>query len=249
MKAYKIHLIRHAMTEENLDGKYIGQTDVPASEYGLRQIKDIIDEYGGYPEVDAVVSSPLKRCTEIAKLIYPDKEPMILNGLIEYDFGEFEGRTADEMKDDDAFKTWLSGEHPETPVPFGESQAAFNERVCSCFAGLIDGIIKAGVESTAVITHGGVIMSLMTAFAIPSLPMHEWMAPNGTGYTLRIDPSVWSRGQKLETFSECPAAALSDDQERELWDFYPTERDDEYDITDDVYGDNPDEDEDFWKGL
>ena len=29
MKAYKIHLIRHAMTEENLDGKYIGQTDVP----------------------------------------------------------------------------------------------------------------------------------------------------------------------------------------------------------------------------
>ena len=43
MKAYKIHLIRHAMTEENLDGKYIGQTDVPASEYGLRQIKDIID--------------------------------------------------------------------------------------------------------------------------------------------------------------------------------------------------------------
>ena len=119
MKAYKIHLIRHAMTEENLDGKYIGQTDVPASEYGLRQIKDIIDEYGGYPEVDAVVSSPLKRCTETAKLIYPDKEPMILNGLIEYDFGEFEGRTADEMKDDDAFKTWLSGEHPETPVPFG----------------------------------------------------------------------------------------------------------------------------------
>lgn len=92
------------MTEENLDGKYIGQTDVPASEYGLRQIKDIIDEYGGYPEVDAVVSSPLKRCTETAKLIYPDREPMILNGLIEYDFGEFEGRTADEMKDDDAFK-------------------------------------------------------------------------------------------------------------------------------------------------
>ncbi len=29
----------------------------------------------------------------------------------------------------------------------------------------------------------------------------------------------------------------------------PAERDDEYDITEDVYGDNPDEDEDFWKGL
>ena len=47
----------------------------------------------------------------------------------------------------------------------------------------------------------------------------------------------------------CSSDLLSDDQERELWDFYPTERDDEYDITDDVYGDSPDEDEDFWKGL
>ncbi|HAQ28589.1 MAG TPA: hypothetical protein DCQ76_02310, partial [Ruminococcaceae bacterium] len=61
--------------------------------------------------------------------------------------------------------------------------------------------------------------------------------------------SVWSRGQKLEAFSECPAVTLSDDQERELWDFYPEEKDEEYDITDDIYGDNPDEDEDFWKGI
>ena len=58
MKAYKIHLIRHAMTEENLDGKYIGQTDVPASEYGLRQIKDIIDEYGGYPRLTRWFQAP-----------------------------------------------------------------------------------------------------------------------------------------------------------------------------------------------
>lgn len=248
MKSYKIHLIRHAMTKENIDGKYIGHTDVEASEYGLRQVKNMIDEFGGYPEADAVVSSPLKRCLETAKLIYPEKKPLVLDDLIEYDFGEFEGRTADEMKDDDAFKIWLSGAHPETPVPFGESQIAFNERVCKCFAKLIDGIIKSGVSSTAVITHGGVIMSLMAAFAVPEAPMHEWMAPNGTGYTLRIDPSIWSRGGKLEAFSECPAVALTDDQERELWDFYPSdETDDNYDITKDIYADPVSEDEDLWK--
>jgi len=245
MKALKIHLIRHALTKENIDGKYIGQTDVPASEYGLLQIRDMIDEFGGYPEADAVVSSPLSRCTQTARLIYPKKEPIILNELIEYDFGEFEGRTAEEMKDDDAFRDWLAGLHPEVPVPFGESQRDFNSRIYLGFKKLIDGIIRSGTESTAVITHGGVISSIMAMFAVPEAPVSEWMAPNGTGYTLRVDPLLWSRGEKLEVLSECPCAALSDDQERELWDFYPDS--DDYDITDDIFAPPLTEDEDFWK--
>lgn len=229
MKTYQIHLIRHAMTAENLEGKYIGHTDVEATEYGLKQIEDLIQEYGGYPEIEAVFSSPLKRCLQTAKLIYPDKKPIVMNDLIEYDFGEFEGRTADEMKDDEAFAQWIAGTSPETPVPFGESQVAFNERVCSAFVKIIDGIIKTGIKSTAVITHGGVIMSLMTAFAIPQAPMHEWMTPNGCGYTLRIDPSIWLRGGKLEAFAECPIVPLTDDQERDLWDYYPNPDDEDFD--------------------
>lgn len=221
MKTYQLHLIRHAMTQGNLDGQYIGHTDMDATPEGLKQIDQLKEEYGGYPEVDAVFSSPLKRCLQTAKRIYPDKEPIIMEDLSEYDFGEFEGKTAEELKDEEAFRTWLAGTSPETPLPFGESQIDFNNRVCGAMVKIVNGILHAGVPSTAVITHGGVIMALMAAFAIPEAPLHEWMTPNACGYTLRIDPSIWMRTGKLEAFAECPAVPLTEDQERALWDYYP----------------------------
>lgn len=232
MKTYTVHLIRHAMTKENTEGKYIGQTDVEPTKEGLAQIKNLMDENEGYPYADVVISSPLKRCTETAKLIYPEKEPVIMQDLIEYDFGDFEGMTADELKDLDTFKDWISGAHPEEPVPFGESQKDFNDRICKCFIRIIEGIIKSGTRSTAIITHGGIIMSLMAAFAIPEAPMHEWLTPNGCGYTLRIDPTVWRMGQKLEAFAECPPIPQQIDAEREMWDTFDFDPDkDDFDIS------------------
>lgn len=232
MKTYTVHLIRHAMTKENTEGKYIGQTDVEPTKEGLAQIKNLMDENEGYPYADVVISSPLKRCTETAKLIYPEKEPVIMQDLIEYDFGDFEGMTADELKDLDTFKNWISGAHPEEPVPFGESQKEFNDRICKYFIRIIEGIIKSGTRSTAIITHGGIIMSLMAAFAIPEAPMHEWLTPNGCGYTLRIDPTVWRMGQKLEAFAECPPIPQQIDAEREMWDTFDFDPDkDDFDIS------------------
>ncbi len=232
MKTYTVHLIRHALTKENTEGKYIGQTDVEASKEGLDQIKNLMGENEGYPYADVVISSPLKRCTQTAKLIYPDKEPVIMQDLIEYDFGDFEGMTADELKDLDTFKDWIAGTHPEEPVPFGESQKQFNDRICGCFVRIVEGIIRSGTASTAIITHGGVIMSLMAAFAIPEAPMHEWLTPNGCGYTLRIDPSVWRMGQKLEAFAECPPIPQQIDAERDMWDTFDYDPDkDDFDIS------------------
>ncbi len=232
MKTYTVHLIRHALTKENTEGKYIGQTDIEASKEGLDQIKNLMGENEGYPYADVVISSPLKRCTQTAKLIYPDKEPVIMQDLIEYDFGDFEGMTADELKDLDTFKDWIAGTHPEEPVPFGESQKQFNDRICGCFVRIVEGIIRSGTASTAIITHGGVIMSLMAAFAIPEAPMHEWLTPNGCGYTLRIDPSVWRMGQKLEAFAECPPIPQQIDAERDMWDTFDYDPDkDDFDIS------------------
>ena len=219
MKTYQIHLIRHALTAENLEGRYIGHTDVPLCEDGIKQVEQMKEEME-YPSVDAVFTSPLSRCIDTAKLIYPEHEPVVINELIEYDFGEFEGKTAEDLKDDEDFAEWLSGTNPRKAAPFGESNASFSYRVCACFEKIVDGIISSGVKSTAVITHGGVVMALMAAYAIPEAPMHEWLTPNGTGYTLRIDPSIWMRGKKLEAFRECPSYPLTAEEERALWDVY-----------------------------
>ena len=216
MKTYKIHLIRHALTAENIQGKYIGQTDVEASKEGLAQVKDLMNEGEGYPEADVVISSPLKRCIQTAKLIYPGKEPVIMADLREYDFGQFEGCTAEELKDLDTFKLWLSGKEPDTPVPFGESQNEFGKRICDCFVKIVEGIIKSGTNSTAVIPHGG----------------HEWLTPNGCGYTLRVDASVWRMGRRLEAIAECPPLKQQIDAEREMWDTFDYDPDkDDFDIT------------------
>ncbi len=229
MKTYQIHLIRHALNEGSAEGKYIGHTDVPVSEEGMAQLRDIMDNYGGYPEVDAVFSSPLKRCLETAKAIYPDKEPIVIDELIEYDFGEFEGKTAEELQDDEDFAEWLAGTNPNKAAPFGDSQVRFNYRICTCFEKIVDGIIRAGARSTAVITHGGVIMSIMAAYALPEAPMHEWLTPNCCGYTLRVTPTIWARGMKVEAIAECPATPVSEDAEREMWDMYDPEKD-EFDV-------------------
>lgn len=202
MKTYQIHLIRNGLTNENLEGKYIGHKDVPLSQDGVKQLADMKEKYA-YPRVDAVFTSPLRRCTESARILYPDNSPLALEKLIEYNFGDFEGKTAHELKNDELFIKWLAGE-PDGIPPFGESNEEFASRILECFRMIAEGVMKARVYDSAVITHGGVIMSVLSAFALPERPMHEWLIPNGCGYTLRLTPSIWMRLEKAEIVSEIP---------------------------------------------
>ena len=70
MKSYTIHLIRNGLTDENLEGRYIGHTNVDLGEEGRAQLHQMKEDLI-YPPVEAVFTSPLKRCTETAKIIYP----------------------------------------------------------------------------------------------------------------------------------------------------------------------------------
>ncbi len=202
MKSYTIHLIRNALTDENLEGRYIGHTDVEMSEEGKAQLLQMKDDLV-FPPVEAVFTSPLKRCMETAKILYPENNPITIDGFIEYNFGEFENCTAEELEDHPVFPRWLAGEKGVEP-PFGESNEAFGNRVCETFIKVAEGLMKTGITSAAVVTHGGVIMAILAAFGIPELPMHQWMTPNGCGFTVKINPSLWMRARKFEVFSEFP---------------------------------------------
>lgn len=217
MRTFKIHLLRHGLPEGAELGQYVGHTDVPLSAEGKKQLKDMKSDYE-YPAVSAVITSPLDRCLETARILYPDLSPMIFDGLIEYDFGEFEGMTADELKTDPAFTEWLAG-GADAAAPFGESNGDFAKRVCRCFTDIVEGVIKSGVDSVAVITHGGVIMTIMQYFALPEAPMHDWLTPNGCGYTLNVIPSIWGNIKKAEAMAEIPLKPYEPDDEIEgNWD-------------------------------
>lgn len=202
MKSYTINLIRNALTDENLEGRYIGHTDVEISEEGKAQLLQMKDELV-YPPVEALFTSPLKRCVQTANILYPENKPIVIDGFIEYNFGEFENKTAEELEKNPVFPKWLAGE-PGIQPPFGESNEDFEKRVRDTFEKVADGLLKTGITSAAIVTHGGVIMAILAAYGIPELPMHEWMAPSGCGFTIKINPSLWMRMRKFEVFSEFP---------------------------------------------
>ena len=86
MKNYYLYLIRHGITEGNLDGKYIGQTDLALCPQGEKQIQQLV-KAGVYPYVEKVYTSPLKRCVETAQIIYPDIQLSKVDEIAEMDFG------------------------------------------------------------------------------------------------------------------------------------------------------------------
>lgn len=219
MRNYKIYLIRNGLTKGSLEGRYIGHTDEDLCAQGREQIVELATT-GYFPEVEAVLSSPLKRCVNTAKLIYPDKEPILIDGLKECNFGEFEGMTADELSDDESFKRWLKGEKNAAP-PFGESNEKFSARVCACFIKIIEGILKSGVRETAIVTHGGIIMLLLAAFGLPEAPMTDWRTPSGCGYMLSLNASIWARIRKIEVTDEIPFTVR--DEAEDDWSFFNEE--------------------------
>lgn len=202
MKSYIIHLIRHGAIDETLSGKYIGTTDVPLSDKGKMDLKKL-DYNAKYPGAQVIFSSPLKRCTETCKILYPELEPLVIANLSECNFGEWEGKTADELKDDEDFQKWLAGDSSVKP-PRGESNADFTRRICKMFESIVDGLIKTGTTECAIVTHGGVIMTLLAVYGLPQAKPFEWVMDNGYGYSIRVTPMLWQRDKVTEVFQTIP---------------------------------------------
>lgn len=202
MKSYLIHFIRHGEIGSTLAGKYIGTTDVPLCEEGKTKLRRYDFEMK-YPFAAAVFTSPLKRCTETAKILYPDKKALVIDGLSECCFGEWENKSAAELKDDPDFTKWLAGDTSVKP-PRGESNADFVRRICLTFEQIVNGLIKSGVTDSVIITHGGVMTTLLSVYGLPSAKPFDWMCDNGFGYSLRITPMLWQRDKVAEVFKRIP---------------------------------------------
>ncbi|MEE0872942.1 MAG: histidine phosphatase family protein [Ruminococcus sp.] len=209
MKSYVIHFIRHGSIDETLSGKYIGTTDVPLSDKGKTALRKLDYDYS-YPGAQALFTSPLKRCTQTAQLLYPDLKPLVIANLSECNFGEWEGKTADELKNDEDFQKWLAGDNGVKP-PRGESNADFVLRICLMFESIVEGLMKTGVTESVIITHGGVIMTLLAVYGLPQAKPFEWTMDNGFGYSVRVTPMLWQRGKVCEVFQKVPL--LREEQE------------------------------------
>ena len=201
MRTYKLHLIRHGMTEGNVNGQYIGVTDISITTNGIIELNDL-REKGIYPKCGLVFSSPMIRATETAKIIFPDQDIIINDNLREIDFGEFEGKTADELKDREDYTKWVSGEL--AAAPGGEATIEFATRLCTGIGQIVRRMMDEEVYSAGVVMHGGAIMTLLSVAAVPRRRMAQWACGNGRGYTIRITPSLYHKSGILEVIGEIP---------------------------------------------
>lgn len=128
----RLILLRHGQTAMSVDRRYSGGGDVPLTELGLRQAqaagKRLASmDLGGV----SVLTSPLQRTRRTAEAVVPEtgSEVRVHEGLVETDFGAWEGLTFREAAEQypDLHRSWLGD--PAIEPPGGESLNAVYERV------------------------------------------------------------------------------------------------------------------------
>lgn len=180
--------IRHGLTAGNQERRYIGQNDdQPLSEQGRRALLERQAD-GVYPRVQTVYASPLCRCCETARLLYPALVPIVIQALIELDFGSFEGKTYDQLKDNPAYRRWIDTAGM-VPPPGGEGGQEFAERLKGAMQQIAQDAVRSGVRQAAVVTHGGCLMSLLSSLGqeLTEQDFYRFQAANGGGFTAQMD--------------------------------------------------------------
>ena len=174
-----IVLIRHGLTKNNVEKRYCGKknNDDLLEEGILALIKNIVD--GLYPAADMVFSSSQLRTTNTAKVIYPNIQSIVVDEFDETDFGEFEGKNYEELKDNPAYQKWIDS-NGEDAFPNGESKAEYCERVKRGFGKVLLEASKKQAKSIAIVGHGGTIMALLSSYANKNY--YDCMVSVGCGY-------------------------------------------------------------------
>ncbi|MDO5602618.1 MAG: histidine phosphatase family protein [Oscillospiraceae bacterium] len=203
MKTYRLHLLRHGLTAGNLEGRYIGSTDLPLCPAGKEQLFKLKEDFS-YPTVQMVFCSPLMRAKETAEILYPGVKLYELQDLREASFGEFEGKRAEDLVGSAAFRRWMDPQDPYQPEG-GEHANVFSARTRGAFLKLFEFMMKADVTEAAAVTHGGVIMSMLAQAALPQRPASLWACDPGCGWTVRCTPAMLMRDEMAEAVAIAPA--------------------------------------------
>lgn len=175
----KVVLIRHGETQGNLQKRYIGITDESLCSKGKENIEELAEKY---PRAGSLFVSPMKRCIETAKIIYPNQNYEICQDLRECDFGEFENKNYLELTNHEKYKKWIAS-NGIMPFPGGENPQDFKRRCIAEFEKRLRQIKEGDVSF---VIHGGTIMSILEAYVVPSKTFYQWHLKNGEAYICKL---------------------------------------------------------------
>ncbi len=102
-------LVRHGETEWSASGQHTGTTDIELSEAGRRLATALRERLSGI-DFDRVLTSPLQRARVTAELAGFGDRAEVVPELAEWDYGQDEGRTTPEIREDrPGWTVWRDG--------------------------------------------------------------------------------------------------------------------------------------------
>ena len=175
----KIDLIRHGEPEGG--PRYRGHTDDPLSETGWQQMRAAIQDHKPW---DMIISSPLLRCYEFANEVAERHQlPVAVDDRFkEIFFGPWEGKTADEIMQNDPERLSLFWSDPINHMPEGaETLAEFRTRVMPAWDDLIQ---QYRGKHVLLVGHGGMMRMILS---------HLLEMPMGNMFRLSVKYAAISR--------------------------------------------------------
>lgn len=171
-----VAFIRHGQTDWNRDGLLQGSSDIPLNDSGREQARDAFMTLRSRPW-DAVISSPMGRARETARIIGEGLEIPLgptYPGLVERDYGPLEGTSVAA-----AIEQW-----PDRNYPGAESLDAVASRGEASLAAIVADFPSGAV---LVVCHGTIIRFTLARLAGRPVPGID----NGSISMLRLASGAW----------------------------------------------------------
>jgi broad specificity phosphatase PhoE len=203
-------LVRHGETEGNVQQIWHGALDAPLTERGRLQVAATAERMAElsrrYP-VDVFYVSPLPRAQSTAAAIARaiGMEPLVEPGLREFDLGDWEGRTFQDLREtENLWGRWA--EDAAFAPPNGESPASFHRRVMQAMESLV---ARHPGQTVLAVSHGAVIgNALATLLGEGPHDWRRWDPPNCAISVLQWDGSRW-RPVMANDISHLPPEAVA----------------------------------------
>ncbi len=194
-------IVRHGETTWGAAGRYAGQVDVPLTDLGRRQSRQVARRLAPLA-ADVVLTSPLDRCRATAEAIAasasarrgPRCEVRVDERLTDQSLGEWTGRSETEIAGrwPADFRRWRDDVHAAPPA--GESLADLRVRCVAATEQAVDG--HRG-KSIVVVSHAAPIRALLTwALGTPVDVAYRLRVDNASVSGVLVDPqgatTVWT---------------------------------------------------------
>ncbi len=208
----EIILARHGETELNVGEIFRGRIDVELNETGTKQAM-LLAQYLRDVKVEAIYSSPLKRSLRTAEMIagYHHLNVEIASGLIDFDYGEWQGLPHQEVKDryNELYIKWLNSPE-QVSMPSGENLDDVGNRAIR----VIDGVIARGYESTVVLVSHRVVNKVLICALLGLDNSHFWNIRQDTcgitAFTYENGRFILTRHNDTSFLESLPKTKLAD---------------------------------------